>query len=92
MGRTLRKEWRTVRRCKEPTCYREFVTAHPDKEFCYIACKNLWWGKARTRAGQVYEMLVAWRRTTGKARDANLSMIAARVDGWLREDKEKGYE
>lgn len=60
--------------------------------FCSKECKARWWSDARTRGGQVYALLMAWRQYRGRKGTPGAGAMAdcaAIVDGWRAKDRAK---
>lgn len=77
-----------IKTCKLPRCGEQFRQKRPDQEFCSGLHRREFWSQAAQRARSVYPKLMDWRKTRGKAKGL-LGDIAAEVDQWIAEDKEK---
>lgn len=78
-----------VQRC--PFCAELFEMRNYEQKFCCDDHKQAWWRRARVRGGQVYDLLVTWRknRKTKGGKRGQISDIAHIVDQWLMDDREK---
>lgn len=78
-----------VQRCRH--CNQLFEMTNYAQDFCCDEHKQAWWRRARVRGGQVYELLVTWRknRKMKGGKRGQINQISHIVDQWLMDDREK---
>lgn len=57
--------------------------------FCSAECRKNWWDMAKVRGARIYQLMMIWRSTFGKAgtRGAGMiSRVSAILDDWRRAD------
>lgn len=85
------KNLRPIRHCKE--CDDRFMQSRIDQVFCSRECNRRYYGRLANRGAQVLEMLMTWRihrGAKGTPGEGMLTEIAAKVDGFVAEDRAAG--
>lgn len=65
----------------------KFRPIRSNQRFSSPQNKAAYFRRAQVRGGQVYELLIKWRKSRGSDKSATLSDICAKVDKWISDDK-----
>jgi hypothetical protein len=80
----LKAALREMRCCAE--CASAFRPIRSDQKFCRRHCLKIWHGRAAARGGQIYTLIMEWRRSRGKIKFGD---VTAMIDKWIAEDRER---